>query len=204
VRKRAIPPTTTEARTAAPARKRVARYALFAALLLVAAVAAVTIAVILGARSGTVAATTTQTTVTPVGPTVLSATGLKARVAALDEPVYWIGPVAGTRYELTRTTDGNAYVRYLPPGTRAGAAPGEYVVVGTYPYRGAFAAVRAAAHGKVLTVSGGKGGIAEVERGRPTNVHVGFPHLDYQVEVYAPRPKAARTLATGGSLTPVP
>jgi hypothetical protein len=35
-------------------------------------------------------------------------------------------------------------------------------------------------------------------------VHVAFPHLDYQVEVYAPQAEAARELATGGALTPVP
>ena len=193
----------TEIRPAGRRARRFTRYALFAALVLVAAVAAVTIAVILGARRGSPQATT-QAGVPTVGPIVLSATGLKARVAALDQLVYWIGPVPGSRYELTRTATGDAYVRYLPPGVKAGTDRGGYVEIATYPYRGAFTTIKAAAEGKPLTVAGGKGGIAAVDRKSRRNVRVAFPHGDYQIEVYAPRAKAARALATGGSLRPVP
>lgn len=202
--KRAVPPTTTEIRTAEPAPRRGRRFALYAALLILAVVAALAIADILG-RSGQAPATTTQAGVTAVGPMVLSATGLKAHVATLDQAVYWIGALAGERYELRRTTDGSAYVRYLPPGVPAGADPGGYIEIATYPYKGAFAAVKASPRkGKLLTVAGGKGGIASIDRGSPTNVHVAFPHVDYQIEVYAPHAEAARALAVGGSLAPVP
>ncbi len=205
MRKSAIPPTTTKARTAGPVRRRFARYALVAALLLVAAAAAVTIAVILGTRSGSGAATTTQATVTPVGPIVLSEAGLKARVAALDQLVYWIGPVTGTRYELKRTMTGDVYVRYLPPGVDARDRPGRLCRDRDVSLQGSVRRGQSfTAEGKIAHGCGREGsGIASIERGSRRNVHVAFPHLDYQVEVYAPRAKAARKLATGGSLTPV-
>jgi hypothetical protein len=202
--KRPIPRTTTTIRTSDRAPRRASRYALFGALALVAVAVAVAIAAVLGQRGGSPAATTTQDAVASIGPVVLSASELTARAAALDQPVYWLGPSPGDRYELTRTATNDVYVRYLPPGVKAGTQRASYVEVGTYPYKGALAAVKAAAKGHLLTVAGRKGGIAEADRGRRSSVYVAFPHLDYEIEVYAPRAKGARELATSGALRLVP
>jgi hypothetical protein len=175
-----------------------------AALGVVGAAAAVAIALVVGRGAGRSLAGTTQVAVTSVGPIALSASELKARAATLDQAVYWIGPVVGYRYELTRTTANSVFVRYLPPGVTAGANQGEYLVIATYPSVGALGAVKAADGGHPLTVAGGKGGIAAVERGKPTNVRVAFPHVDSQIEVYAPSADEARAVATSARLTPVP
>ena len=45
---------------------------------------------------------------------------LEAVAKSLGHPVYWAGPRKGVTYELTRTTDGKVYIRYLPRGTHVG------------------------------------------------------------------------------------
>jgi hypothetical protein len=147
--------------------------------------------------------TTSAGTVTQIGPIALSAAGLRALSGNINQVIFWVGPVAGDKYELTRNTSNDVFVRYLPAGVKAGTHQGEYLVVVTYPYKGALAALKAANDGPQLTVAGGRGGVARVERGKPTNVHIAFPHIDYQVEVYSPSAKKARRLATSAALTPV-
>src|SRR6266571_119484 len=46
-------------------------------------------------------------------PTAASASDLRA-FAAPSRPVYWIGPASSGTLELTRTSRGAVYVRYLP------------------------------------------------------------------------------------------
>src|SRR5690242_18251651 len=48
---------------------------------------------------------------------------------AVGHPVYWAGPKHGYRYELTHTTDGRIYIRYLPAGVAPGAASPDYLTV---------------------------------------------------------------------------
>ena len=139
-----------------------------------------------------------------LGPIVLNAAELKARVTALNQEAYWIGPVAGYSYELTRTATKAVYVRYVPAGVKAGANEGQYLVIATYPFAGALAAVKAVDNGHPLKVAGSKGAIAAVESGKPTNVRVAFPNVDYQIEVYAPSPQGALAAATSAALKPVP
>ncbi len=170
------------------------------ALAIVAVAAGVTIAVIVGSGAGSA---TTQVTVTPIDPVALSAAGLKIRVADLDQVIYWVGPMRGYKYELTRTTTDEVYVRYLPSRVRVGSHQGRYLVVATYPFTGALAAVKAVDNGKPLEVAGHKGAIAAVEAGKPTNVRVAFPHVRFQIEIYDPSPKKARTWATSAALVPV-
>ncbi len=200
---KAKPRRIAESRPSDPARWYASKYVRLAALGIVGAAAAVIIArVVVG--HGSPPAATTSGGVTAIGPVVVNASRLRALVDGLDQPVYWIGPVVGERYELTRTTANNVYVRYLPPGVQAGTAEGQYPLVATYPLKGALASLKASHDGPPLTVAGGKGGIAEVERKSPTNAHVAFPHVNYQIEVYNPYAPAARKLATSASLRPVP
>ncbi len=176
------------------------RYVRLAALGVVGVAAAVTIALVVGTGARPSPGGSTQ----DIGPVALSAAELKARATTLGQEMYWIGPVPGDRYELTRTATNAVFVRYLPPGVEAGANQGQYLVIATYPYAGAFAAVKAVDGGHPLTVAGGNGGIAAAESGRPTNFRVAFPHVNYQIEVYAPSAEQARSVATSSLLTPVP
>jgi hypothetical protein len=175
-----------------------------AALVIVAVVAGVAVALLLGQGGHSRPGTTRQVSVTPIGPTLVTASGLKTLAHDLGQVIYWVGPVAGDKYEVTRTSTNDVYLRYLPRGVKAGTHQGKYLLVATYPLAEALSSLVASDSGELLTVAGGKGGLAAVERGRPTNVRVAFPHIDYQIEVYAPHaPKKARKLATSGAITRV-
>jgi hypothetical protein len=129
-----------------------------------------------------------------------SATRLKSFAASLDHPIYWVGPKPGVTYELTETGDGRIYIRYLPAGFRVGERR-SFLTIVTYPYRHALAALRAVSGGKGFAITGG--GLALVDRRYPQSVHVAFPGLNYQVEVYDPSPARSRLLVMSGKLTPV-
>src|SRR4051812_22508081 len=70
---------------------------------------------------------------------------LKAYAKSAAHAVYWTGARSGYTYEVTGTSDGRIYVRYLPAGVEAGDKRASFLVVGTYRLRNAYAATRAAA-----------------------------------------------------------
>jgi hypothetical protein len=119
-------------------------------------------------------------------------------------PVYWAGRLENHAYELTRPTDGNVYVRYLPPGVRIGDPRPDYTTVGTYPRPHAMRSLRRLSR-QPGTVRFGvaDGGIAVYGRGRPSSVYLAFPGQDVQVEVYDPAPQKARRLARSGRVRPI-
>src|SRR5918912_453972 len=43
-----------------------------------------------------------------------------ALARSLDYPIYWAGPASGRTYELTKTSSGRVYIRYLPRGVAPG------------------------------------------------------------------------------------
>ena len=51
----------------------------------------------------------------------VSTSALSSWAATVGHPVYWAGPEHGYRYELTHTTDGRIYIRYLPAGVAVGS-----------------------------------------------------------------------------------
>ena len=103
-------------------------------------------------------------------------------------------------YELTRTTAAKVYVRYLPFGVKAGAPKADYLTVATYPFAAAYEALQKVADGQEKTVPGG--GTALVDAGHPQSVHIAFPGVDYQVEVYHPSPQRTLTVALSGDVQP--
>lgn len=136
-------------------------------------------------------------------PAIASVAQLRRAAAASGVPIYWIGPRPGTRIELTRAPGGTAFVRYLPPGVRAGSTR-RYLTVATYPRPSGFEEVRNAAKqagAKTIRLAGG--GIAVYTGDRATNVHVGYPEQPYQVEVFAPAPGVVAQLASRGAVRPV-
>jgi hypothetical protein len=136
-------------------------------------------------------------------PTAASAAELKELATLLGHPIYWAGPRARYTYELTRTTDGKVYIRYLRPGVSVGDLRPRFLTVATYPFPGAFAAVeKTAQEGRTIELEGG--GIGVVDGSYPKSVHVAFPGSDYQIEVYHPSPRAARALVASGRIAPVP
>ncbi|TML43571.1 MAG: hypothetical protein E6G19_11680 [Actinobacteria bacterium] len=142
-----------------------------------------------------------KTTLPPVGtPAGVSESQLKALAASSNHPIYWAGPKPGT-YELTRTTDGRTYVRYLPSADKVGDRTPSYLTVGTYPTKQAFQAVkRAAARPGAVSAAIDHGGLLVFNSSTPKSVYFSYPKSGYQVEVYDPSPLQARALVLGGSV----
>src|SRR5262249_17505074 len=54
-------------------------------------------------------------------PQGLSESELISKASSFGHPAYWVGPQPGTsEYELTQTSDGRVYVRYLTQGAPVG------------------------------------------------------------------------------------
>lgn len=143
---------------------------------------------------------TQGTTARPKAATVQQ---LQALASSLGHPVYWIGPQSGMTYELTETSDGRIYIRYLPAGAKVGDRRPR-TTVGTYPLQNAVAAVKAIAKGtggRSFSIAGG--GIAVVDRNNPLSVYVAFPGSNYEIEVFDPATAGARELVSSGRLVSV-
>jgi len=71
-----------------------------------------------------------------------------------------------------------------------------YLTVATYPFPGAFAAVARTA--KPATRIGlDRGGIGVVDSAYPKSIHLAYPGVSYQIEVYEPSPAARRKHGRG-------
>jgi len=145
-----------------------------------------------------------KATLPPVGvPAAVSESQLKALAAETDHPIYWAGPKKAT-YELTRTTDGRIYVRYLPSSTELGNRSPRYLTIGTYPTKRAFQAIqRAGARKGGVAVKIDHGGLLVFNQATPKSVYFGYPKTAYQVEVFDPSPMQARALVLDGSVTAI-
>ena len=140
-------------------------------------------------------------TVSRIGPIELTGAQLHAEAKILGEPIYWAGPEKGYLYEFTRTTQDNFYVRYLPRGVPAGVPGAHFLIVATYPFAGAFPALKRLAKGKGL--AGPRGSIVYVRPTDRRSVLMAFPGVDYQIEIYDRNPVIALATAASGRVEPV-
>jgi hypothetical protein len=130
----------------------------------------------------------------PANRTPATVAALNALPKSLGHPVYWAGARNGMTYELTRSADGNVYIRYVPAGVKLGS-DNPYLTVATYPYEGALESLQALADSKGLTpVKLHGGGIAVLDPAAPRNAHLAFPGEDYQVEVFSPSAPQVRRI----------
>src|SRR3954471_23641473 len=137
----------------------------------------------------------------PIAPVGLSVKGLRTLTASIPQPIYWAGPKPGYLYELTRTSSGKIFVRYLPPGTQVGSKKATYLIVATYPFRNALKALADLRTQHQLKIPGG--GIAIVDASHPQSVHLAFPGSNNQIEVYDPSPTRSLAIVKSGSVRPV-
>jgi hypothetical protein len=129
---------------------------------------------------------------------------LNAFASSVQHPIYWAGAQPGYTYELSSTKDGRVYIRYLPPGVKPGSPKANYLTIGTYPQRHAFATLRATAKRQgAQTVNLVGGGRAFQYKSQPTSVYIAYPGSDYQIEVFDPSPARALKVATSGQIKPV-
>jgi hypothetical protein len=130
----------------------------------------------------------------------VSAADLQKLATSVGHPVFWLGQVDGDTNELTQKKDGTIIVRYLPPEVEVGAQ-GQYWSVATYPFPGAYAAIkRAYRAGGATEIKLAHGGLAEYANNNPNNVHAAYPGYSYQAEVFAPSGQAV-ALVQAGKLT---
>jgi hypothetical protein len=126
---------------------------------------------------------------------------LASLAASVGHPVYWAGAKDGYRYELTHTTDGRIYIRYLPAGVAVGTSAPNYLTVGTYPVKDALATVRAIGRkpgGSLLNLAGGA--VAALDPDHPLSTYVAYPGSAYEIEVYDPSPGRSRQVVTSGAI----
>jgi hypothetical protein len=145
---------------------------------------------------------------TATGPAVgpVAATPGRLRSLSIDEghPVYWAGAKPDTTYELTRTSSGRIFIRYLPKGVPVGVDKADYTIIGTYPVPNATGVLQGLAKNsgeQKLSVRGG--GIAVYSTSQPTNVYVAYPGSNLQIEVFDPSAERARRIVTSGQVVPV-
>lgn len=132
-----------------------------------------------------------------------SASDLKSVATSVGHPIYWAGPKPGYTYELTQTTTGNVFIRYLPPGVKVGTSV-PYLTVASYPFKGASAALqRIANENKAGAIKLAGGGLAAVDRVYPKSVHLAFPGVDVEVEVFDPSAARARQVAASGEVSAI-
>jgi hypothetical protein len=162
---------------------------------------AVTIAAVLAAAGCGGSSKPKAITVTPIKPIGLSVSGLRTLARAVSTPIYWVGPKPHVLYELRRDSNGNVYVRYLPIGVKVGTPKASYLVVGTYPFSGAYAALQKVAGSAATTAP--HGWLVAPSAKDPRSVHLALPNSNYQVEVYSPSAAQALALARSGRVTRV-
>ncbi|MDP9223628.1 MAG: hypothetical protein M3P18_07180 [Actinomycetota bacterium] len=125
---------------------------------------------------------------------------LKNLSRSLHQPTYWVGARTGSvKYELTRTSDGSIYVRYLPANAKIGERKTPFLTVGTYKLPDAFKATQQpAAAPDAVKVKVNRGGIAFYSKANPTSVYLAYPGQDYQIEVFDPSASRAHALVSSG------
>lgn len=134
---------------------------------------------------------------------IVSAASLRKAATAQDTPIYWAGLTAGSELELSQPSADRTYVRYLPPGVKAGDSR-PFLTVGSYRFEDPAAALRARGgeQGGVVASSPGEG-IVYFDRANPKSVYLAYPDTEVEVEVFAPDFKEALQLVTDGRIVPV-
>jgi hypothetical protein len=154
-----------------------------------------------------VAVETTRVSSTAQAPnttvTANSVAELESQVAAIRHWVFWVGPRNGVTYELTQQSDGTVRIRYLPRGAAAGSS-GSYLTVATYPFLNPFSVIAGIGRQSNATAVHVPGsGVGAYPTSDPSDVHVAYPGVDFQIEVFDPTPGAAPKIVNSGQLTPV-
>src|SRR5687767_5490409 len=148
--------------------------------------------------------TVVTTEVGPFGPALAGPDELRDAAAQVGHPVYWAGKGENGDLELTLTSDGRTFVRYLTDGAAAGVETADFLTVATYAVANAEAALEevAAREGRETFVIP-SGGVGVADPAEPTRVYFSPAGLDLQVEVFDPEPGRARQLVESGEIEPI-
>ena len=133
----------------------------------------------------------------------ISQDGLSNLASSLNQPIYWIGPKDGVKYELVRRSN-QILVGYVPSDQEVGKAD-PHTVIGTYQMSDAYGVTqRAADQPGTVKIPAPNGGVAFYNQAYPLSAFVSYPGSDFQIEVYDPKAGAARRLVRTAAVTTVP
>ncbi len=137
-------------------------------------------------------------------PTELTPAELRRYASDAGRELYWLGPVAGRKLEVTEAGAKGIFVRYLPSGQAVGAESATFTTIATYPVQGAYRiALRSARREGAVSEGLAAGGVAVWRRDRPTSVYVAYPGSGALVEIFQPDRSKARALARSGRVAPI-
>jgi hypothetical protein len=140
-------------------------------------------------------------TLAPGVPTELSPLELRDYARAGGHDLFWLGPMVGTRLEVTATVGKGTFVRYVPAGGTLGDPAKPYTTVATYAVESAYrTAKRSGRQAGAVTEKLPSGTLAVWRRERPTNVFVARPGSSMLIEIFAPNAADARRLARSSAL----
>jgi hypothetical protein len=139
-------------------------------------------------------------------PAVVTASELSEFAAERSTPIYWLGERGDHSYELTDSSSGRVYIRYLTDGADAGDDRADFVTVATYSADNGVAALHEAASEEDGAKLGktNDGAVLLVDPASPNNAHLAYPGANLQIEVYSPVPGEALRLAARGAVRPIP
>ena len=139
-----------------------------------------------------------------IAPTAASPDRLRQLAKDVGHPIYWIGPAANTTYELTKTSSGRIFVRYLTNGVSVGTQSASYTLIGTYPFTKPYKTLQElSAKSGEESFSAPASGLAVYSKDHPTNIYLAYPGSNVEIEVYDPSPSRARSLIREGRVAPV-
>lgn len=143
--------------------------------------------------------------ITSISPTAATPDRLRALAKDVGHPIYWAGPAENMTYELTETSSGRIFVRYLPESVPVGTSRSGYTIVGTYPVDNAYDVLNGLARKSgESSFPAPRGGFAVFGKETSTNIYLAYPdEKNVQIEVYDPSPKQARSLIDSGRIAPV-
>lgn len=120
---------------------------------------------------------------------------------AENGPVYWAGPREDVQYELTYTTAGSVYIRYLPAGVSVGDDNDAYLTVGNYMVDDGYNQLIewGAVDGNLITPAQ-SGAVIVTQVSDLLRAYFAFPDASLQVEVFHPEEGKASELVSDGSL----
>jgi hypothetical protein len=134
---------------------------------------------------------------------IVSPEALRNTVAAESTPIYWAGPPAGAKLELSRPSADRAYVRYLTGGAKVNDSR-PFLTVGSYRLADPVVILRKEGRqpGGVLAKAP-RGGVVYFSRRQPESVYLAYPGEDVEIEVFAPSFEQALQLVTSGKIVAV-
>jgi hypothetical protein len=135
------------------------------------------------------------------GAEIVSVDELREAAAEQATPIYWAGEQDEAELELSRQEQGRTYVRYLTGDAEVDDPQPDFLTVGTYEDEDAVAALLRLGNepGGVLAKAPG-GATVYFDRTQPRSVHLAFPGVDVQIEVYDPDFKRALQLVNSGQI----